>query len=207
MTISRWLLPCAGLVCSANTFAAATPFSDYLTCATRSFPVVAQAPFKSLVPQTVENGHIKLQGGSKSDMGQRWLFDKPVEVEGLTITGFFSENMDLAGSQIINWGFYVQQSPEQVAASVKKLSNTDLQEANGVFARPEIWSESRKSWLAEGGSDTAGKLVVDTSERVFMIEPAPADVHGSKAMLTCSLQGKISEAALNSSRPDLLPAR
>ncbi|MGZ7460246.1 hypothetical protein ACXPVS_26985 [Pseudomonas sp. Ma2-10] len=39
-----------------------------------------------------------------------------------------------------------------------------------------------------------------------MVEPAPGDLAGSKGMLTCSTQGKISEAALKSSRPDLLSA-
>lgn len=205
MTISRWLLPC--VLCGVSSFVTAAPVSDFLSCGEKSFSVVAQAPFKSLVPQKVENDRLTLQGGTKSDMGQRWIFDKPVEADGMTFTGFFSENMNIGGAQIINWGFYVQQTPEQAVTSVKKSGAIELQKANGVFARPEMWSEARQAWLPETGDDTAGKLVADTSERVLMIEPAPEEVKGSKGMLTCSIQGKISDAALKSSRPDLLPVR
>ncbi|SDX16553.1 hypothetical protein SAMN05444064_11466 [Pseudomonas syringae] len=207
MKISRGLLPCAALFCSVNAFAATSPVSDYLTCGAKSFSVITLAPFKSQVPQTVENGRPKLQGGTKTDLGQRWVFDKPIEADGLTFTGFFSDNMNLGGAQIISWGFYVQQTPEQVAASVKKLSAIELQKADSIFVRPEVWSESRQAWQSESAGNNAGKVTADTSERVLLIEPAPEDVKGSTGMLTCSIQGNISDAAMKSSRPDLLPAR
>lgn len=204
MKISAWLFPFTALLGTANTFAATAPLSDYISCGAQSFSVVAQAPFNSLISNKLENGHIKLQGGSKSDMGQRWIFDKPVVVGGISLTGFFAEDTDLMGARIISWGFYSQQSPEQVAVSLKKSHALDLLVSNSVFARPEIWSEQQLAWLPEISGETAGKLVTDTSERVFMVEPAPGDLKGSKSMLTCSIQGKISEAALKSSRPDLL---
>lgn len=206
MKLSAWLFPFAALFGTANTFAATAPLSDYLSCGAQSFSVVAQAPFKSLISNKLENGHIKLQGGSKSDMGQRWIFDKPVVVDGISLTGFFAEDIDLMGSRIINWGFYAQQSPEQIAALLKKSHTLDLLVSNNIFARPEIWSEQQLAWLPEISGETAGKLVTDTSERILMVEPAPGDLVGSKGMLTCSIQGKISEAALKSSRPDLLSA-
>lgn len=205
MKLSVWLFPFATLFITANSFAASAPLSDYLSCGAQSFSVVAQEPFKSLISHTLEDGQIKLQGGSKSEMGQRWIFDKPVIVDGVSLTGFFAEDADLMGARIINWGFFSQQSPEQVTASLKKTHALDFLISDGVFARPEIWSEPQLKWLSETSGDTAGKLVTDTAERVLMVEPAPVDLKGSKGMLTCSIQGKISEAALKSSRPDLLP--
>lgn len=206
MKLSAWLFPFAALFGTANTFAATASLSDYLSCGAQSFSVITQAPFKSLISSKLENGHIKLLGGSKSDMGQRWIFDKPIVVDGISLTGFFAEDIDLMGSRIISWGFYAQQSHEQVAASLKKSHTLDLMVSNNIFARPEIWSEQQLAWLPEISGETAGKLVTDTSERILMIEPAPGDLAGSKGMLTCSIQGKISEAALKSSRPDLLSA-
>lgn len=206
MKLTALLFPLAALFGAANTFAAAAPLSDFLSCATQSFPMVAQAPFKSLIPGTMVNGHLTLQGGTKSDLGQRWLFDKPVVVGGVTLTGFFAEDMDLMGSRIINWGFYAQQSPEQIVAALKASNGLELPAMNGVFARPEMWSEEQSAWLPENSGQTAGKLVTDTSERILMVEPAPTDLKSSKGMMTCSIQGKVSEAALKSSRPDLLSA-
>jgi hypothetical protein len=204
MKLSTLLLPVVTLFATGNALAASDPLKDYLSCGPQSFPVIAQEPFKSLVPSKQENGRITLQGGTKSETGQRWVFDKPVVVSGLSLTGFFADDMDLMGSRVINWGFYVQQTPEQVAASLKKSHSVELLSANGVLARPEVWSEKQSKWLSETSGDTAGKLVTDTSERVFMVEPAPADLSaGSKAMVTCSVQGKISDAALKSTRPDL----
>ncbi len=205
MKLSALLLPAIALFTAANAAAATDSLADFLSCGTQSFPFITQAPFKSLVPGKQENGRITLQGGTKTEMGQRWVFDKPVVVDGLSLTGFYAEDMDLMGSRIISWGFYVQQSPEQVVASLKKEHSLELLSTNGVFARPEIWSEKESKWLSETSGDTAGKLVTDTSERVLIVEPVPADVAGgSKGMLTCSIQGNVSEAALKSSRPDLL---
>lgn len=203
MKFSALIVPVITLFTSVNALAATDPLADYLSCGPQSFPVVAQEPFKSLVPSKQENGHITLQGGSKSEMGQRWIFDKPVVVDGLSLTGFYAEDMDMMG-RIISWGFYVQQSPEQIRAALKKSHDLELLSVNGVFARPEIWSEKQSKWVPETSGETAGKLVTDTSERILIVEPAPADLaEDSKGMLTCSIQGNISDAALKSSRPDL----
>ncbi|WP_263260590.1 hypothetical protein [Pseudomonas sp. RIT-PI-S] len=203
MKLSVWLSSLAMVIGSANTLAATTPLSNFLGCTDQSFPVVTQAPFDKLISSVVENGRITLKAGTKSDMGQRWMFDKPVTVNGLVVTGFFAEDMDIKGSRIINWGFYSQQTPGQIAALLK-TTGVDLPVAGEVLARPEIWSEQHATWQLETSDATAGKLVADTSERVLMVEPAPEDVAGSHGMLTCSLQGKVSQAALKSSRPDLL---
>lgn len=203
MKRSTLLFTLAALLPTSNVFAANPPLADYLTCGSHSFVVVGQAPFKSLVESETKDGHVLLKGGQKTDLGKQWMFAKPVELDGLTLTGFFSEDMTMMGSRIINWGFLVQQPPEQAAAVVSKIAGTQLVNANGVFARPEIWSEQQNAWLPEG-DDTAGKLVTDTSERVLMVEPAPKGAgNASQGMLTCSVQGKISEAALRSARPDL----
>lgn len=203
MKLPRLLLPFATLFAGAS--AQATPLSDYLSCGPASFPVITQAPFKSQVPAHLENDRIHLEGGSKSDLGQRWIFDKPVVMDGVTLTGFFSEDMDLMGSRIVSWGFFTREPAEQVVSTLTKSHGLALVDANGVHARPEMWSEQQSKWISETSGDTAGKLVSDTSERVLMVEPAPADLGAAgKGMLTCSLQGNISKSALKSSRPDLL---
>lgn len=206
MKFSALLLPLAA--CFANAaYAATSPLTDYLSCANHSFTVVGQPPFKAQVPHTLENGHLKLQGGSVTDLGRRWMFATPVEVDGLRLTGFFAEDVTLMGSRIINWGFYVQQTPEQMAQALQQAHAIELEHADGTYARPQIWNEQRSAWQPESSETTAGKLVLDTSERVLLVEPAPKELlEGSKGMLTCSLQGKISDAALETSRPDLRAA-
>ncbi len=73
--------------------------------------------------------------------------------------------------------------------------------SQGLYARAEIWSHGKSNWQPEDPSATAGKLVVDSAERVFLIEPAPQELTtGSKGMFTCSIQGKVNEAMLKSSR-------
>lgn len=206
MKFSALLLPLAA--CFANGASATTsPLTDYLSCADHSFAVVGQPPFTAQVPHTLENGHLKLQGGSTTDLGRRWMFDTPVEVDGLRLTGFYAEDLTMMGSRIISWGFYVQQTPEQMAQTLRQAHGIELEHADGIYARPQIWDEQSGAWQPESSDATAGKLVTDTAERVLLLEPAPKDLpSGSKGMLTCSLQGKISAAALNTSRPDLKAA-
>jgi len=167
--------------------------------------VVSQAGLKERVAHKLENGKITLSGGTKSDMGQRWMFDTPLTLDGMTLTGFFAEDQDLMGSRIINWGFYTEQAPDALYAQLSKVPGTALEKANGIYARAQIWSQKQSAWVPEGGDDNAGKLVTDTAERILMVEPAPGDLaKTSNGMITCSVQGAVSAAMLKTTRPDLI---
>jgi hypothetical protein len=205
MKLRHLTVPFAAFVTCASAFAATPSLENYLTCGENSLAVVNQAAFKERISSDIEKGQIKLAGGTKTDLGQRWVFDTPVTVEGIALTGFFAEDLDLMGSRIINWGFYTQQDPEALYEQFQKGSGADLAKVNGIYARAEIWSHKQSAWLPEKGDTHAGKLVVDTAERVLMVEPAPEDLaKTSKGMVTCSVQGKVTEAMLKTSRPDLI---
>lgn len=205
MKLSLLLIPFTALVTSFGVSAAASPLAAYAACDENSLAIVQSPLFKDLVPSSVEDGQIKLSGGTKNDMGQRWMFAKPVIVDGMTLTGFFAEDLDLMGTRIINWGFYAEQTPTELHAQLTKVNGPKMEAAGGIYARAQIWSHTQSAWQLENASNNAGKLVVDTAERVFLIEPAPEDLpKTNKGMLNCSIQGKVSEAMLKTSRPDLV---
>ncbi|WP_260957084.1 hypothetical protein [Pseudomonas citri] len=205
MELRQLLVPIAALVTCASTYAATPSFENFVACDASSLAVVSQPALKERVSSQLENGQIKLSGGTKTDLGQRWVFDKPVVVDGISLTGFFAEDVDLMGSRVINWGFYTQQSPDELFAHFQKVTGADLEKTNGIYARAQIWSHKQSAWVSEKGDSTAGKLVTDTAERILMVEPGPGDLaKTSKGMLTCSVQGNVTEAMLKTTRPDLI---
>lgn len=207
MKLHVLLFPLTAFFASLSVAAAPSPVVAFSACDEHSLAVVQSPAFKNLVPSTVENGQIKLSGGTKSDMGQRWMFANPVEVDGISFTGFYAEDTDLMGTRIISWGFYAQQSPNELHTQLEKAGGPRMDMSQGIFARAEIWSHAKSGWQPEDPSATAGKLVVDSAERVFLIEPAPDDLpKTSKGMFTCSIQGKVNDAMLKASRPDLVSA-
>jgi len=62
-----------------------------------------------------------LLGGTKSGMGQRWMFDKPVTIEGVSLTNFYADDFDLAGTRIINWGFLPSRPPKMLWSTCNEL--------------------------------------------------------------------------------------
>jgi hypothetical protein len=205
MKLRHLLIPFAALVTCTSSFAATSAMQTFLACDQNSLAVVNQPGLKAHIPAVLENGKATFSGGTKTDMGQRWVFDTPVTLEGVTLTGFFAEDMDLMGSRIIGWGFYTQQTPDALYAQLSKVPGTELAKANGIYARAQIWSHKQSAWVAENGDNNAGKLVTDTAERILMVEPAPEDLaKTSKGMITCSVQGAVSAAMLKTTRPDLI---
>ncbi|QDH62588.1 hypothetical protein [Pseudomonas azotoformans] len=205
MKLYRLFISLTALATCTSSFAAAPALQSFLACDQNSLAVVSQAGLKERVAHKLENGKITLSGGTKSDMGQRWMFDTPLTLDGVTLTGFFAEDQDLMGSRIINWGFYTEQAPDALYAQLSKVPGTALEKANGIYARAQIWSHKQSAWVPEGGDDNAGKLVTDTAERILMVEPAPGDLaKTSKGMITCSVQGAVSAAMLKTTRPDLI---
>lgn len=205
MKLRHLLIPMATLITCANTYAATPSFEKFLACDANSLAIVSQPAFKQHIPSGLENGQVKLNGGTKTDLGHRWIFDKPVTVEGIALTGFFAEDVDLMGSRVINWGFYTQQDPAELYSLVHEVAGADLAKVNGIYARAQIWSHKQSAWVPENGDSTAGKLVTDTAERILMVEPGPEDLaKSSKGMLTCSVQGSVTEAMLKTTRPDLI---
>jgi hypothetical protein len=199
------LFPFAALVTCASSFAATPPLQTFLACDENSLAVVNQPGLKERIPSALANGKMTFSGGTKTDMGQRWVFDTPVTLSGVALTGFFVEDQDLTGSRIIGWGFYTQQAPDELYAQLNKVPGSNLESANGIYARAQIWSHKQSAWVPENGDDNAGKLVTDTAERILMVEPAPQDVTKTgKGMVTCSVQGTVSAAMLKSTRPDLI---
>ena len=205
MKMHRLFISLTALATCTSSFAATPALQSFLACDQNSLAVVSQPGLKERVAHKVENGKITLSGGTKSDMGQRWMFDTPLTLDGMTLTGFFAEDQDLMGSRIINWGFYTEQAPDALYAQLSKVPGTELEKANGIYARAQIWSHKQSAWVPEGGDDNAGKLVTDTAERILMVEPAPSDLaKTSNGMITCSVQGAVSAAMLKITRPDLI---
>lgn len=197
--------PFVALATCTSSFAATPALQTFLACDANSLAVINQPGLKEQVSSTLDNGKIKLIGGTKTEMGQRWVFEKPVTLDGVVLTGFFAEDQELMGSRIIGWGFYTQQSPRELYAQLNKMPGSNLEEVNGIYARPQIWSHKQSAWVPEGGDDTAGKLVTDTAERILMVEPAPQDLpKASKGMITCSIQGTVNPEILKGTRPDLI---
>jgi hypothetical protein len=204
MKLRHLIVPVCALISSTSALASTSPLQTFLACDASSLSVVNQPGLKERISSTQEHGRITLSGGSKTDAGQRWMFDSPVVLDGVALTGFFAEDQELMGSRIIGWGFYTQQSPDELYAQLNKLPVSKLEQVNGIYARPQIWSHKQAGWVAEG-DDTAGKLVTDTAERILMVEPALADVaKTSKGMITCSVQGTVSPEILKTTRPDLV---
>jgi hypothetical protein len=199
------LIPFAALVTCTSSFAATPALQTFLACDENSLAVVNQPGLKERISSALDNGKITLSGGTKTEMGQRWVFDTPVTLNGVALTGFFAEDQNLMGSRIIGWGFYTQQAPDELYTKLNKVPGSNLESANGIYARAQIWSHKQSAWVPENGDDNAGKLVTDTAERILMVEPASQDVaKTSKGMITCSVQGTVSVAMLKSTRPDLI---
>ncbi|WP_311970476.1 hypothetical protein [Pseudomonas baltica] len=83
----------------------------------------------------------------------------------------------------------------------------ELEHANGIYVRPQLLERATRC-LAAGKQRCgrrqagAGYLRASVAE-----EPALKEMQAaSQGMLTGSMQGKISEAALETSRPDLMVA-
>ncbi|UFH49986.1 hypothetical protein [Pseudomonas sp. KNUC1026] len=204
MKLQYLIIPFTALAPCAS-FAATPALQTFVACDANSLSVVEQPGFKERVPSKRDNGKIVLSGGSKTDAGVRWMFDKPLTLEGLTLTGFFLEDQDLMGSRIIGSGFYTQEAPEKAYEQLKKVQGSQLESTQGIYARAQAWSGKDSTWVAESSDDTAGKLVTDTAERILMVEPASPDAgHGSKGMVTCSVQGKVTTEMLKTTRPDLI---
>ncbi|MGY2685612.1 hypothetical protein [Pseudomonas tolaasii] len=205
MKWNHLLIPFAALVTCTSSFAVTPALQTFLACDENSFAVVNQPGLKERIPSALDNGKITLSGGTKTDMGQRWMFDTPVTLDGVALTGFFAEDQDLMGSRIIGWGFYTQQAPDELYTALNKIPGSNLESANGIYARAQIWSHQQSAWVPENGDDNAGKLVTDTAERVLLVEPASQEVaKTSKGMITCSVQGTVSAAMLKTTRPDLI---
>ena len=205
MKLHHLLIPFATLVTCTSSFAATPALQTFLACDENSLAVVNQPGLKERISSALDNGKITLSGGTKTEMGQRWVFDTPVTLNGVALTGFFAEDQNLMGSRIIGWGFYTQQAPDELYAQLNKVQGSNLESTNGIYARAQIWSHKQSVWVPENGDDNAGKLVTDTAERILMVEPASQDVaKTSKGMITCSVQGTVSAAMLKSTRPDLI---
>ncbi|WP_419735607.1 hypothetical protein [Pseudomonas sp. COR18] len=187
---------------------AATSLNDYVACDKHSLAVIEQPLFNGLIPTRTENGFTRPVGGTRSELGRRWMFDKPVILDGVSLTGFYAEDMDMMGSRLISWGFYTEQTPSELFERLERHQRTGAAEAGGMYARAEIWSHSQRAWQPEDPQSHSGKLVLDTAERVFLIEPASQDLAksspNSRGMLTCSIQGNVIEPMLVDSRPDLI---
>ncbi|QXI31592.1 hypothetical protein HU752_022370 [Pseudomonas vanderleydeniana] len=198
----------AAVLFSGPAASAGTSLNDYIACDQHSLAVIEQPLFNGLIPTKSENGFTRPVGGTKSELGRRWMFDKPVTLDGVSLTGFYAEDMDMLGSRLISWGFYTEQAPKEVFEVLEKHQRTGATDAGGMYARAEIWSHSQRAWQPEDPQSNSGKLVIDTAERVFLIEPASEDLvknsPNSKGMLTCSIQGNVIEAMLVDSRPDLI---
>ncbi len=205
MKYRQLFLSCAALFTCSGSFAATPALQSFLTCDENSLAVINQPGLKERIPSTLANGKMILSGGANTEMGQRWLFDTPVTLNGIALTGFFMEDQNLMGSRIIGWGLYTQHAPDELYAQLSKMPVSGLESANGIYVRAQIWSPKQSAWVPESGDETAGKLVTDTAERILMVEPASPDVaKTSKGMITCSVQGAVSPAMLKSTRPDLI---
>jgi hypothetical protein len=199
------IIPFCSLIPCASALASTSALQTFLACDANSLTVVNHPGIKEHVASTQEQGKIALSGGTKTDAGQRWVFDKPVMLDGIALTGFFAEDQELMGSRIIGWGFYTQQTPDELYAQLNKIPGSQLEQVNGIYARPQVWSKKQSAWVPESGDDTSGKLVTDTAERILMVEPALPDVaKTSKGMVTCSVQGTVSPQILKTVRPDLV---
>ena len=58
-----------------SSFAATPALQTFLACDEKSLAVVNQPGLKERISSALDNGKITLSGGTKTEMGQRWVFD------------------------------------------------------------------------------------------------------------------------------------
>ncbi|MCY1337931.1 hypothetical protein D9M68_250280 [compost metagenome] len=192
---------------SASATSAPDPLASFLACDAASYPALQEIAKQANIPTEVRDGKVILLSGTKVSLGKHWEFSQPVEFNDLTLTGILDHDTTIMGTRLLMWGFYTQQAQSDVAQRIAEVAGEPLQLVQGAYVRSEIWSPKATFWTPSDPTQSAGKLLVDAAERVLLVEPRSDDATRALlpgAMLTCSVQGAVSEAALQSSRPDLL---
>jgi len=83
MKLHHLLIPFATLVTCTSSFAATPALQTFLACDENSLTVVNQPGLRERISSALDNGKITLSGGTKTEMGQRWVFDTPVILNGV----------------------------------------------------------------------------------------------------------------------------
>lgn len=133
-------------------------------------------------------------------------FAKPMVVNGIEFTGFFSRAFDQNGLsaaplQSYFWGLTVKESDTaKIAAALPQLK---LQ-ADGAYriSNPQIIADTKKSgqWQSVAKLQSDRLPQPDTAEKLLMLYR-----ENNQTLLSCTAQGYLTAPVVNALRPDLAP--
>ncbi|TDR70234.1 hypothetical protein [Paludibacterium purpuratum] len=209
----RFVRPLLGLVglsllvgtVQADAALTADLLRTFAQCDARFFAQLAKTP------NLVQLGQLETAPGfanfkvpeRHSDDKNQMAFSQPVQIGGLTLTGYEDSYSNLgADGRYWYWGFHIKGTPSEVLRALPAEIRTALrQDKAGEWARAErmVLSASTRRWLPIEGDGSGNVPAEGTVERALLLAPA---VHSPDTALLCSIQGAPDDAILKEIRPD-----
>lgn len=192
-------LPWLALIAACSTTAAqADTLPQSLIHCDSSFFKEMKAQSKALkevVPLVIHNQYawiVPAKDGSETT----W-FSQPLKVQQLTLSGFYQSKSDLDEmGKYYFWGFIIDESPAVVAAAMPEANWQKDEEE--YFASPMIKTPRDKDWTVNTTAVGGIAPAKDSMEKLAILSE-----HNGKSLLTCTVQGAVTDDILLSLRPDL----
>ncbi|MFS2222086.1 hypothetical protein [Pantoea sp. B65] len=199
----RCLFPLLPLLLSATGAAGAETLPESLIhCDSRFFSelYIQQSKFKHVAPLTTDSQHHAWFVAPK-DRGNTVWFAQPVAVQQLTLSGYYSQQDDLAEmGKYYFWGLVIDQSVEAV---IKAMPNVNWKKVNDeYFAVAMIKRPGEQVWQKNETAVSGIAPAKGSVEKLAMLS-----VRNGKTQLLCSVQGSVTKEVLLPLRPDLIAGK
>lgn len=193
-------LPALALLAACG--AQATTLTDSLMRCDSTFFSEIQAQKNSLkntAPLVISGKHAWF-APQKNGEETTW-FTQPVKTQGLTLSGYYLSQSDLEEmGKYYFWGFIIDETP---AAVVAAMPQAGWQKTGDTYmASPMIRGPQDKDWVANTTAVSGIAPAKGSIEKLALLEE-----HNGKTLLTCTVQGAVTDAVLLPLRPDLAGAK
>lgn len=131
------------------------------------------------------------------DGSETTWFTQPLKVQQLTLSGYYQSESDLEEmGKYYYWGFIIDESPDAVVAAMPEArwQKSD----DGYFTAPMIKTPRDKDWTVNNTAVSGIAPAKDSVEKLAILSD-----HNGKSLLTCTVQGAVTDDILLSLRPDL----
>lgn len=130
------------------------------------------------------------------------IFDTPLVGEQLSILGYYDSVIDLNDYEMgskYHWGFYLQETPEQV---VSYFADYEWYDDQGFYVTKAQWYNPHSKEWEEGETAKFGEDPGEQMKRQFYVTR-----EGERTVAVCTIQGEVQSNLLIKHRPDLFGAR
>ena len=193
------LLPCLALIaaCTATAAQADSLPQSLIQCDSGFFKEMkAQSKaLKEVVPLVTHNQYAWITPAK--DGSETTWFSRPLKMQQLTLSGYYQSQNDLDEmGKYYFWGLIIDESPAVVAAAMPEANWQ--KDGDDYFASPMIKTPRDKDWTENTTAVGGIAPAKDSVEKLAILSE-----HNGKSLLTCTVQGAVTNDILLSLRPDL----